>query len=86
MVPMSHWQLKPGLWGFGEIDFLLLLNSLSYEVSNPKVIVRYIHGKCIESRLEYRYVSIEFWTKKVELNISTLETLHDTYIVYFKAT
>ena len=24
--------------------------------------------------------------KKVELNISTLETRHDTYIVYFKAT
>ena len=30
--------------------------------------------------------ALHFRQKKVELNISTLETRHDTYIVYFKAT
>ena len=44
------------------------------------------HGKCLQSRPEYGYVSIKFWTKTVELNISTLETRYDTNIVYFKAT
>ena len=53
----------------------------------PKlIIVRYLHAKCLKLKPECGYVNIEFWTKKVELNNSTLETRYGAYIVYFKAT
>ena len=83
---MSHWQLKPGLWVFGEIDFLLVLNSLPYDLSNLKINVRFLHGKCLKTRPEYGSVRIKFGTKDVKLNISTPKTRHDTKVVYVKAT
>ena len=58
--------------------FFFALNSIPYELSNRKTIVRYLHGECVKSRPKYGYVSISYWSKKVELNISTQDTRHVT--------